>query len=296
MKMKEFYHHQLIRLIEWYKALNWTRSMRTMNIQQYYRSAANVSLNGSLAAFVPAVAILLGSMFFSSRVPIIVIVLPFCLYSFICYQHFLIQKRRMREAEIAARQTVIPLQTAENVLLTFLPAPSLRMMLFDVNGNLIGEVKDAKFSWWRWFLPYFADRFFTRVYRLSNHEQQLLATFAVNKRTKSVTVYDSDKSELGMIQLHSDASRSFKFSGLIESCCNHQKLEITGSALYCHIHFYDEQGRTISKLLTGWMPQDWSKYFRDANTPILYFDQNMTDKDKYLLIAALIPLYQYRSH
>src|SRR4051812_34706905 len=101
-----------------------------MNIQQYYRSAATVSLNGSLAAFVPVIIILVGSILFSVNLPLLYVMIPFCVYSCICYQGYLIQHQRCLETEITETQVDTTLEKSQNILITFMPAPSLRMLLF----------------------------------------------------------------------------------------------------------------------------------------------------------------------
>lgn len=267
-----------------------------MNIQQYYRSAANISLNGSLAAFIPVSFILIGSIYFSIRLPLLYLILPFCLYSFICYQAYLIQRHRSLESVVSASGKKSELLNTDNLLITFMPAPSLRMLLFDPHGNLIGEVKDVKFWWWRWFLPYTVDRLFPSVYGLFDQDNQLLAYYRVNKRKKHMQVCDAAKNEVGVFNIQSESPFSLKRRGVIHSHQNSRNFLVEGSTIATNIHVRNEHNFITSKLIKGWMPLEWGKHFRDANTPYLIFDKDIEENDKILIIGVLTDFFQYTSH
>ncbi len=155
-----------------------------MNIQQYYRSAANEALNGSLAAFVPVILFLSGGIVFSVKLPLFIIILPFCLFSLFYYQIYLIQAKRSLESNFKDYPYETDLDNAQNILITFMPAPTLRMLLFEPKGHQIGEVRDMRFWWWRWYLPYFADNLFPKVYGFYNQNNQLQAIYKVSNRKK----------------------------------------------------------------------------------------------------------------
>jgi hypothetical protein len=267
-----------------------------MNIQQYYRCSANISLNGSLAAFVPVSFILIGSMFVSVKLPLLYLVFPFCFYSFICYQAYLIQYHRSLESVVIDTAKKTTLLDAENILVTFMPAPSLRMLLFDSNGLLIGEVRDVKFWWWRWFLPYTADRIFSCVYGLYDQDNQLIAYYRVNKRKKQVQIIDVARNILGVYHIHTESPFSLKRRGVIYSKGNKQTMVVEGSALSADIKVRNEQDFITSKLVKGWMPLEWGKHFRDANTPYMIFDKDTAANDKILIIGVLTDFFQYTSH
>jgi hypothetical protein len=267
-----------------------------MNIQQYYRSAANIALNGSLAAFVPMILIQIGSMYFSAKLPLMIIVLPFCLYSFICFQGYLIQHHRSLESKVKQPVKLVTLSNAENILLTFMPAPSLRMLLFEPNGNLIGEIRDKRFWWWRWFLPYFIDRVFPRNYSLYDQTNKILATYRVNKGKRQIKVYDSQQNEMGFYIEQWDTSFSLKKRGVIHSLTKNKDIHVEGSAIYPEVQFRNQEQIIISKMIKGWMPNEWEKQFRDPNTPIIVFDKQMDEHEKILAFGVLAGIFQSTSH
>ncbi|WP_318508860.1 hypothetical protein [Bacillus sp. T3] len=267
-----------------------------MNIQQYYRSAAMTALNGSLAAFVPVILILGGGMIFSVQLPLFLIILPFCFYSFICYQQYLIQQQRSHEVNYIKTVNEQSFYTEDNLLITFLPAPSLRMLLFASNGNMIGEVRDKYFYWWRWFLPYFIDRLFPMEYGLYDQAGQVMAVYRIDLRKQQVKIYDSTGGLMGVVTEDHKATPSLKRSGVIRSLENNKLIYAERSALYPQVFLRNEQGKIIGKLIKGWMPLEWSQQFRDGNTPFITFEKNLPETEKILTIAVLTEMFHYTSH
>ncbi|MGJ7921496.1 hypothetical protein [Neobacillus sp. LXY-4] len=331
-----------------------------MNIQQYYRSAANIALNESIASFVPVILILGGGIYFSVDLPLFLVILPFIVFSFYCYQIYLIQHRRSLEAMTKKPSVDLGLVRTEHLLITFMPAPSLRMLLFEPNGNLIGEVRDERFWWWRWFLPYFIDKRFPKTYGLYSPQNKLKAYYRINARTKEVKIYDSDQNEMGVFNKKAVLKNIFEFDhsvdwsgrcetpagegvtgdpagamaprrladspaesehleqkstakfyrnnkkidptsqqkrmGVIHSLLNNQDIFVEGSSVYQAKKFRNQQGHVIGKLIKGWMPLEWGHQFRDANTPILIFDEKLNETEKILMIGVLVDFYHYTSH
>ncbi|MDF2903098.1 MAG: hypothetical protein K0S25_736 [Bacillus sp. (in: firmicutes)] len=267
-----------------------------MNIQQYYRSAATVSLNGSLAAFVPVIIILVGSILFSVHLPLLYVMIPFCVYSCICYQVYLIQHQRCLETEITETQVDTTLEKSQNILITFMPAPSLRMLLFEPNGFLIGEVRDFRFWWFRWFLPYFADKLIPNVYGLYDQQNKLLALYSVNQRKKQVKIMDSVKNEIGIYHEYIKPIFSLEKRGTIHSLIENHYIQVEGSSLYPHIKFRNEEDFIIGKLIKGWMPLNWGKQFRDANTPFIVLEEQVDVTDKIFMVGVLAYFFKCTSH
>lgn len=266
-----------------------------MNIQQYYRYAAHVALNGSLAAFVPIVLILCGGIYFSINLPLLLIVLPFFVYSLICYQIYLIQQNRSNEvSEITLHAQT--LTEANNLFITFLPAPSLRMLLFDEKGLLVGEVRDKRFWWWRWFLPYFIDRLFQRWYGLYDGQNELIGYYRINDRMQTVTIFNVDRQEVGVFCQQREKANPIKQKGFITSAEKNKKIHVESSVLYPNIMLRNEQGTVIGKLIKGYMPLEWGKLFQDANTPYIALSEDLDEGEKILILGMLTGYFRYTSH
>lgn len=266
-----------------------------MDIKQYYYNKANISLNGSLVALIPVAIIIICSLFYSVRLPLLILVLPFCVYSFICYQAFLMHRKRGNEVDLTKFQTCSSLLDNNNYLIEFMPAPSLRMLLFDSCGFVVGEVKDARFWWWRWFLPYFIDRLLPNIFVLYDRNNHAVAYFELSK-TNGIEIYDGDRKKIGIYRHKQETTLSMKRNGMIYSIVNKQSYTVEGSAMYPDIKLRNEQGIIIGKLIKGWMPKEWDKHFRNGNTPILTLNHEIGEMDKLLIIGILTGVFQYTSH
>src|SRR3954451_20955568 len=112
--------------------LFWTRSI-IMNIQQYYEQAAMASLNAALVAFIPSIFLLIYAVFITQAYHLVLLSAPFLIYSFFCYQKFLLDKNRAKAVKLPSdikTNSIENLFDQTELLVTFMPAPSLRLLLF----------------------------------------------------------------------------------------------------------------------------------------------------------------------
>jgi hypothetical protein len=260
-----------------------------MNIQQYYRSVANASLNGSLAALIPIFMFIFPLSIYLPKKEMVFLTIPFLLYSFISYQFYLLNQERSLNAKLGVNKESDKFQIRNNEhLLTFLPAASLRMQLFSTDGLAYGEVRDLNNSRLRWFLPYFIDRLFPAEYGLYNQENQLVVAFKWTAR-KAIVI-----SERGERILEIEESQKGLFS--IRSHHGPQILRVYSKSLYTDIQFMNEQDMVVARLRKGWMRLEWEKYFKDANTPVLSFDESLSEVERLSVLALLTKIYRYRNH
>ena len=71
-----------------------------MNIRHYYEQSAIASIHAGLIAFIPAIALLLYIFLHSKRMELIILIIPFLLYSFSCYLRFLQNQKRAHAVQI----------------------------------------------------------------------------------------------------------------------------------------------------------------------------------------------------
>lgn len=262
-----------------------------MNIQRYYKKTADISLNGSLAALVPPSFFLLYAVIADPRVNLFLFVTPFLIYSFICYQIYLLNNQRAGEIEADQfsknkRQTM-PLLSQNNVLIAFMPAPSLRMLIFDAEGRRTGEIRDIYFWKIRWFIPYFLDRLLTKKIGVYNENGRLESTF-IHKNT-SIDIMDGNGSVQASLIFKKDGSkRIYTYNG--------ECYTIYRTYLHTDIQVYKNNSNRIARFRKGWMPLDWGKRFRDPNTPVLSFEAGLTDGEKLMIYAIFASLFHYRNH
>ncbi|MEH7344785.1 hypothetical protein V7122_13100 [Bacillus sp. JJ1532] len=261
-----------------------------MNIQEYYKKSAMISLNASLASLVPPILLILYVIIIEPNKNIVLVIIPFLLYSLICYHYYLLNN--LRSKEISSVQNHLNdghLFDKEQVVITFLPAPTLRMQMFDINGNLLGEIRDRQFWPFRWFLPYFLDRVIEKRYGLYDATNQLIGCFILKK--KQIEIADSNFEVLSTC-ICKPTNKSFTFTFENEK----NTIFVKRSFQFMDIRFFDRNLITIGRLRKGWMPLEWGNRFKDPNTPILTFEQPISAEDKLLTYAILTKLFQSTNH
>ncbi|MBG9653870.1 hypothetical protein HUN92_10825 [Bacillus firmus] len=262
-----------------------------MNIQHYYLKTADISLNASLTALMPPFFFLL---LFLNKFPganFIIILFPFIIYSFLCHQMYLLNKQRAAEAAASNfysnGQAPLPMLQQSSVLIAFLPAPSLRMVIFDTEGRRIGEIRDMKMRKLRWFLPYFIDRFFPKRLGIYDHTENLEASIIICKR--GIEILSSDARCRELIEFKKDGTTLLFQNG-------DMRYAVPKSFLHTDLQVLNEQSHRIARLRKGWMPFEWGKRFTDPNTPVLTFNVSLAAKEKRRIYAMFAAIFLYRNH
>ncbi len=259
-----------------------------MKIHKYYHYAAITSLHASIVALIPPFFLICIGVTLKQHHSVVLLSLPFMVYSFIAYQIYLVNKQRME----ALVETVVEM-TEESVVessmaVQFLPAPSLRMLLFSQNGQLSVEIKDVYQYKFRWFIPYFIDQFFPKTYTFSNSDGGELFTFII--KGKNIVINRVDGQCVGRVH-----RKSFK-RYVVETDISTKEVFLQSSSLFTDIKLCNSQGEILSRVRRGFLPRIWDRHIKDVNTPILTFNDEVTDLDKVIFLSILTKIYRYRNH
>lgn len=263
-----------------------------MNIRQYHRLAANISLNGSLLALVFVALLIFPTFILLPKKEIVFFFIPFLFYSFLSYQNYLVHNLRSEEIKVESfgNQGEHHLLSGKEMLIAFLPAPSLRLLLFNPQGLLIGELRDLECRKYRWFLPYFIDKLLPQAYGLFDEKNRLISVFRL-KMTGMIEVS-------GNIAGHGVFKRSKGGKGKNKWILSAQgrTFYIHSESLFTDIRVLDEENASLARMRKGWMPLEWERYFKDANTPVLFFSDYTKAEEKLVVFAILTALLRYRNH
>ncbi|MFE8695854.1 hypothetical protein ACFYKT_05680 [Cytobacillus sp. FJAT-53684] len=253
-----------------------------MNIKQYYKKTASISLSASLASLIPPFFLIIYGIMIARDGRMVLIVLPFLVYSFFCYQYYLVCDRRSKSIienpteHIKMNQTLL---NADHLLIHFLPAPSLRLLFFSHEGQLLGELKEMKQLSFKWFLPRFLDKFFEKRYGLYDETNNLIATYIVNK--SQINVMDKNKKIVNLIN-HMESER--RSESIFES--SREEIVVKRSLLFMDYQFFHNQKR-VGRLQKGMMPVEWERKIKDPNTPVLSFETKEDEGLKITILAIL---------
>lgn len=261
-----------------------------MDIQKYYKLSAITALNASLISCIPILIIVISFIGFHIPSMYLLLMVPFCLFSIMAYiQFFVYQRRSQKIPNSLESKSIRSLIETKTVLLTFLPAPSLRMLIFDRDGTILGEIRDRKFRVMNWYLPTFLDKLHPKSYDFYNSEEELQYKFIVRKN--GIEIYNKEEQVISKISREKSDKRSNElyFYGK-------NKVLLKKSLTFTELAFIDETGLELASLKKGWMPKEWGKRFLDSNLPILSINHSASNKDLIHIYAMLTPLFAYRDH
>ncbi|WP_185766140.1 hypothetical protein [Niallia circulans] len=261
-----------------------------MNIEKYYRQSATAYLNASIISCLPVIFFL--AMFLSIKLNrlFLLLIIPFCLYSITAFASYLLQKRRCERLANTFEETKVKsLLQSRTVLLSFLPAPSLRMLIFDGEGLVLGEIRDEKFALFRWYLPAFLDGLRSKTYGFYNGEDMLQYQFTMrkqsieirNRKNQLISKMDEKKTDKAVqtIYIYDD-----------------KQLVLKRSLAFTDYRLEKEGGLILANVKKGWMPKDWQKRFLDPNHPVVTIHHSAANKDIIHIYAILAKIFAYKDH
>lgn len=260
-----------------------------MKIHKYYHYAAMTSLHASIVALIPPFFLICIGVTLKQHHSVVLLTLPFMVYSFIAYQIYLVNKHRMEVLDETVVETTEESVVESSMAVQFLPAPSLRMLLFSQNGQLGVEIKDVYQYKFRWFIPYFIDQFFPKTYTCSNSDGGELFTFVL--KGKNILIINRvDGQCVGRVH-----RKSFK-RYVVETDRSTKEVFLQSSSLFTDIKLCNSQGEILARVRRGFLPRIWDRHIKDVNTPILTFNDEVTDLDKVIFLSILTKIYRYRNH
>lgn len=257
-----------------------------MKIHEFYRGSANITLNGSIAALVPAIMIGVGNLCFFQNNQIMLLTIPFVVYSFISFQIYLY---RLKQAISIDRN--MPKSTsyyesifsARHLVVVYMNHQDSSVHLFFPDGHQAGMIKRYRQKGFYLFRK-------PRIYALYDRQGQAVGFYKIKNSTPLIIEgYDQNKRYLGCYEIDKVSwlkkkkemmNEAGKFVGSVE-----------GSGYFMDERVLNQSGQQVGRLRRGWMPVEWSGRFPEPNTPVLTLFENLSEKDKLLTMSFLINEY-----
>jgi hypothetical protein len=257
-----------------------------MRIHEYYRQLANINLNGSIAALIPTIMIVSANLWFINNREIMVLTIPFFIYSLICFQIYLFRlkqsvaiSRNMAKSE-SGHGSIFDVR---HLLVFYMTIPSSRLLLYFPDGHLAGLIKRHSEKGLKRLSH-------SKTYVLYNLEEEAIAFYVVKrKRTISIKVYDQNKELLGTFEKKNQGSRNHK-KEFLDATGRHLGA-VEGSSVFMDEQVLNNKRQQVGRLRRGWMPLEWNPLFPEPNTPVLSFREVLSNKDKLLRMSLLINEY-----
>ncbi|WP_066061494.1 hypothetical protein [Neobacillus soli] len=254
-----------------------------MKIHEYYRETANINLNGSIASLIPTILIVVGNLSFINNREIMLLTIPFLIYSLISFQLYLF---RMKQSIAISRKMTKSKSfhqsffEASHLLVLNMNTHSSKLLLYFPNGHLAGMIK-------RYRGMGLNNLRLSKVYALYNSYGNAIGFFVIkHRKVIRVEVYDQRRKYLGMLRKRNQGFRKSKKELFDEE--RRYVGAVEGSAVFMDEQVVNNSNRHLGRLRRGWMPLEWSPLFPEPNTPVLSFRENLSEEDKLLRMSLLI--------
>lgn len=264
-----------------------------MNIREYYQKMSHSNFYASSISLGLAVIFFIGHVVGLIPGPIILITAPFILISIALYIVHRIYESRIKELPRDLYGTNTGLLDAEHILLTFLPAPTLRLLLFAPDGNLMGEIRDRNMKWFMWMVPNFLSMLLAKRYDLVNPEGHVLAEYHIGRGLfNEMAIMDEEGSLIGSYQ----EKRTFmKIEGMIYKEDGTEWMPVDTPGSLNSFEIATIAGKKIVTYQEGWMPVEWGRRFK-TNTPILTFSSHVEKIPRLIIFGFCAAALNHRSN
>ncbi|WP_019241819.1 MULTISPECIES: hypothetical protein [Bacillus] len=267
-----------------------------MNIKHYYKKTANVYLNISLFSLLISGGVFFFALFFLTKREIWVSTTPFMLLSCLYFANYVVYTRRFESLPDELDTSKSNLLEEENILMTFMPAPTLRVLLFTPKGKLVGEICDYHSEWYHWLIPNSLSAILPHTYVLKDQNQRTLATYKLSSFMQNSMSIFNESEELIAHYKENWKKSFFRFNGEVINAdgCVRMNINISGFLQSFTISSIDN--RNLVSFQKGWMNLEWGEKFKELNTPILSFTSVSTNEDKLCIYGICARLLNHRKN
>ncbi|OIK07650.1 hypothetical protein [Bacillus sp. MUM 13] len=267
-----------------------------MNIRTYYVKTAKICFRTSWISLIMAAAFFALHLFGVLTGNILEIEAPFILFSIISFAGYRVYENRAQGLPIEAVTSCKPLEEQRNLLAAFMPAPTLRVLLFEPNGALAGEIRDMNMSWYMWMIPNSVSLILPKRYGLYNSTGKLLGMYnfgwgLLNK----VVMKDGEGQLIGSFKEVWKKSL-FKVNGMIAGAGGEDWIPVSIGGLLNDFELITCSGKKIVRFQKGWMPIEWGERFKEMNTPVLSFSEAAEMKEKVAVLGFCAAVLHHRKN
>ncbi|CEG27516.1 hypothetical protein [Bacillus sp. B-jedd] len=240
-----------------------------MNISDYFFESAEAYLNSSLLFLFPASLFMAANILFGNP-KLMVFILPFLVVSFIFFQLHLAKVRAGAKTDFRYLSQPGSLFQTTKILPLYENKLKPGLLLFSPEGLKLGEMKKI-----------FTDEFraYHHVYEL--RDENLLAKACYGLRSERIDVFRAHGDYIGC--LYKEGKQ-----WLVEAAGQPGTARIESSPLFMDVKVISKINKVECRLRRGYMPVEVSSIFQNANSPILDFENNVTEEEKLIFFAMLL--------
>ena len=266
-----------------------------MNIRDYYQRTAKSCY------YVAWITLLLAIVFFICHIldlfpkDLLTLAIPLIILSVAHFISFRVNHNRMDKLGNEPFETSEELLHADHILFAFMPAPTLRLLLFDHKGLLLGEIRDQNMRWFMWMIPNFLSLLLPKKYLLLNNREEIVAKYHLKAGlTNSMTVYNANHQIIGYYK-ENWRNSLFKVKGMIYKADRKDWISVSSTVSLYSLHLQTVDEKKVASFQEGWMPQEWAKRF-ELNTPIITFSSVVEDSERIIVLGFFTTVLHHRDN
>lgn len=266
-----------------------------MNIRDYYKRTAKSCY------FVAWISLILAIIFFICHIfelfskDLLTLTIPLIILSIAHFIFFQLYHNRVEKLGNELFHTSEGLLHMDYILFVFMPAPTLRLLLFDPEGLLLGEIRDQNMRWFMWMVPNFLSLLLPKKYVLLNNKEEVVAKYHLKAGlTNSMIVYNANNQIIGYYKENWKDSL-FKVKGMLYKYDWIEWIQVSSSVGLYSLDLQTIDEKKVASFQEGWMPLEWTKRF-ELNTPIIHFSSIVEESERIIVLGFLTTVLHHRDN
>lgn len=243
-----------------------------MDIQKIYLRQAQLFLNSSLFALIPASIFVISIIVVIPGKNLMVLVLPFLIYSFFLFQNYLLNYKRFIylsnqiEGVVSSQPDLL---SCQQVLLYFVKEEK-ELVFLHPDGAFLGKLREEKHS----YSINKGNRLHLKEFVLIDSNENILATYW---KSETIDVHRSDQGYFGGLT-----------NGFFSKITGEEMGKLISKNLFLDEQVKNGRGEVLFRVRKGWLPITNQKIFFNPNTPYVTINPALSDSEKLIFISLLV--------
>lgn len=265
-----------------------------MNIRDYYQKTAKACFFVAWISLLLAIIFLICHFLRIFPKDMLTLIFPIIIFSLTHFIYFRVYNNRVEKLGDEPFETSGELFRTENILIVFMPAPTLRLLLFDHKGLLLGEIRDQNMHWFMWLVPNFLSLLFPKKYELINSKEEVIAKYILKAGlTNSMMIYNTNDEIIGRYKENWRDSL-LKIKGMIFKTSG-EWISVSSKASLYKLDLKTLDNIKVAAFQEGWMPQEWMARF-ELNTPIITFSSLVDKSERTIILGFFAAVLHHRDN
>ena len=266
-----------------------------MNIREYYKKTAKSCYYVAWITLVMAIVFFICHILKLFPKDLLTLVIPLIILSVAHFISFGVYHNRVDRLGNEPFETSNELLHTDHILFAFMPAPTLRLLLFDYKGLLLGEIRDQNMRWFMWMIPNFVSLLLPKKYVLINNKEEIVAIYHLKGGlTNSMTVYNANNQVIGYYKENWRDSL-FKIKGTLFKSDWLEWISVSSTVSLYSLHLQTVEEKKVASFQEGWIPVEWGKRF-ELNTPIISFSSIVEESERIIILGFFTSVLHHRDH